>query len=252
MSATPAYASREVNFASPTLVASLCLVVACGIATATMVAAVSHAAALFPIAYLLGVLQFGGRCGVAHVNTMGALWRARRLLWFRCAALYTVFGLLSSVAVGAAAGAIGGLLSLPNVRWIPLGVGAVAILLLLRELGAIRIRLPERPWQTNRAWAYSHGFAVASAMWGFHIGVGFATVVTYGGYYAMALAVVAEGSVVYGCGIFGAYWLGRATPLWILPAYSDGKQYTCDETYRPLRAANCLALGGLAVLMLFA
>jgi hypothetical protein len=50
-------------------------------------------------------------------------------------------------------------------------------------------------------------------MWGFHIGLGFATWVTFGGFFALVLLAVIFASPLYGGIIMFVYWLGRALPL---------------------------------------
>jgi hypothetical protein len=78
--------------------------------------------------------------------------------------------------------------------------------------------LPERDVQAEKFWANEFGFVMASAMWGLYIGVGFATRVTYGGFWVLVAVAFALGDPVYGAVLMLAYWLGRVLPVWAAPA----------------------------------
>lgn len=54
-------------------------------------------------------------------------------------------------------------------------------------------------------------------MWGVHIGLGFATRVTYGGFWILVTVAVAAGNPRYGALLMLFYWLGRSLPLWVAP-----------------------------------
>lgn len=97
-------------------------------------------------------------------------------------------------------------------------IGLLALVLAAREWGWIVLRVPERKRQTEKSWAHDFGFVIASAMWGLHIGLGFATRVTYGGFWILVLIALALGEPRYGAMLMLAYWLGRALPVWIAPA----------------------------------
>lgn len=97
-------------------------------------------------------------------------------------------------------------------------VGFSALVLAGREWGLIKFRMPERTCQTEKFWAHEFGFVLASAMWGFHIGLGFATRVTFGGFWVLVAIALALGDPAYGAVLMLMYWLGRALPVWVAPA----------------------------------
>ena len=66
---------------------------------------------------------------------------------------------------------LGGNLIGTKLYWI----AALSLALAVREWGWINFYIPERERQSEKAWAHQFGFVMASAMWGFHIGLGFAT-----------------------------------------------------------------------------
>jgi hypothetical protein len=133
---------------------------------------------------------------------------------------YTVAGLLSATLVGFVLGALGRLLGSGRVSLLALyGLALLALLLAAREWGWIMFPLPERSRQTEKFWVHNFGFRWASAMWGLHIGLGFATRVTYGGFWVLVCVAVAFGDPRYGAVLMMVYWLGRALSVWLSPTF---------------------------------
>jgi hypothetical protein len=156
------------------------------------------------------------------VSLLGALTplgkEARSRLWTRCVLAYTLAGTLSSTLVGALLGSIGSPYIFRPARGLLLYLGSVcAIVLAAREWGWIAFRLPERRCQTEPFWVHRFGFPTASLMWGFHIGLGFATRITFGGFWWLAILIVILGNSRYGALIMSTYWLGRISPIWLAP-----------------------------------
>lgn len=137
-------------------------------------------------------------------------------LWFRSVLAYTAAGCVSAALVGAALGAVGGWLGGGGAALYVTGL--LCLSLAAREWGWISFRLPERRRQTEKFWAHEFGFVMASAMWGWHIGLGFATRVTYGGFWALVAVALALGDPFYGAVLMVVYWLGRTLPVWAAPA----------------------------------
>lgn len=146
-------------------------------------------------------------------------------LWFRCVSAYTVSGALSAAVVGIFIGFVG--LSLSRIwkdQQIFLLVIVLSLVLALRDWEWVRFSLLERKCQTEQHFAHEFGFVIASAMWGFHIGLGFATRITYGGFWVLVAIGLSSASVKYAALLMVVYWLGRSLPVWIAPALWDG----CD------------------------
>jgi cytochrome c biogenesis protein CcdA len=140
--------------------------------------------------------------------------------WIRYTCLYTVAGSASAAMVGAGLGVIGGAIGLGShketVFW---GISALASVLAAREMGWLSFPIPESRRQTEQRWAHEAGFLVASTMWGFHIGLGFATRMKYGGFWLLVLLAITFGSASYGAILMLAYWAGRALPVWLVPLF---------------------------------
>lgn len=137
--------------------------------------------------------------------------------------MYTASGLASSALMGSAVGMAGGWLHgssyAKNVALSSMGV--LAVCLAAREWGWITFPLPERKRQTEKSFANQFGFITASAMWGFHIGLGFVTRITYGGFWLLVAVDLILGRANYGALLMMAYWLGRTLSVWIGPLLSN-------------------------------
>lgn len=174
-------------------------------------------AAVLPAAGAFGLTQVGGACGVSHLNTMTFFWHKRPQLWVKGVTAYTLAGLISATGTGLAVGLIGKVAK-DNGIGLPLAwVTLLAVVLALRECRVIDFPLPEQKCQTERTWAFVYGWVHASAMWGFHIGLGFFTVITYGGFWVLVGLILTQAEPAYGALTFGIYWLGRTLPFWAVP-----------------------------------
>jgi hypothetical protein len=110
----------------------------------------------------------------------------------------------------------------------PWTIPLLAVILAARELGCIpRFRLLESTRQTEKSWLQRFGIVTASAMWGFHIGFGFATRITYGGFFVLILVCLVTGGPLYSALLMSAYWLGRIAPVWIAPFL--GRMYDMEQ-----------------------
>jgi hypothetical protein len=145
--------------------------------------------------------------------------KVRPFQWVGCAAAYTVAGLFASGLFGSGLGLVGKLVRFRSggVLW-PICFSGLAAVLAARELGLLEFELPEVRRQTEKVWANEYSFALASAMWGFHLGLGFATWMNYGGLWVLIIVSFATGSPLYGALLMMTYWFGRALPVWIAPA----------------------------------
>lgn len=97
------------------------------------------------------------------------------------------------------------------------GLPLAGLVVAARDIGWLHFRIPERKLQTERTWFHHFGVIAAAAMWGIHVGLGFATRITFMGFWLLSAAVVLVGSGSLGAFVFLGYWVGRALPLWLLP-----------------------------------
>lgn len=138
-------------------------------------------------------------------------------LWLRCVVAYTVAGCISSAMVGISLGAIGRTIAERYREPLFYPVAVLALLLSARELGWVSFCLPERKCQTEKSWIHQFSPVTTSVMWGLHIGIGFATRVTYGGFWLIVAAIIALGSPKVGLVLMLTYWAGRTLSIWLSP-----------------------------------
>jgi hypothetical protein len=176
--------------------------------------------ALFLAAILCGWSELNGLCGTSHVMAITSLRLLDQThnLWWRAVVAYTLGGIATAACVGATIGFLGRAIGIPAAgAFISLAV--LSLTLAARELQYIRFELPQIRRQTNRMWAFEFGFVPAAAMWGAHIGLGFATVIAHGGFFVLVGFAVALGPGM-GALVLATYWLGRSLPIWIAPLLS--------------------------------
>ncbi len=171
-------------------------------------------------ALICGWAEVDGACGASHVSALTplrALDKTHRL-WRNSVIAYTVGGVVTSLIVGA----LLGLATFAVRRFVdqslaaPTIVLAIAIVLAARELRLLRFLLPQVNLQTQKFWALQFGHVTGAAMWGAHIGIGFATVIKHGGLYLVAACALMLGPLE-GALLMSAFWVGRALPMWVTP-----------------------------------
>jgi hypothetical protein len=146
-------------------------------------------------------------------------WRNGYGQWLAAVATYSAAGLISSGVTGFLIGESGSWLMNPMLARLLLALilPMAAIISAAREIGLIRFPVPERKVQTESLWMNRFGPLQAAAMWGFHLGFGFTTRVTYMGYWLLVLSIFALHDAKVGAALLGIYWLGRALPIWLAP-----------------------------------
>ncbi len=144
---------------------------------------------------------------VAHGRTRG----------FLAIAFYTVGGAGSSLLIGALLGALGAML-IPGT-WQFAGllfVMSMAGVAAAYEMGLIPLALPQVNRQTNIMWGRRFSTPLAAALWGIDLGLVVTTRVTYAGTWAVLLFATASRHTAAGAVILLAYWLGRASQVWLV------------------------------------
>lgn len=203
-------------------------------------------------AVLCGWSEVDGRCGASHMGTLTPLRRsaASPKLWLRAVSAYSISGFVTSALVGLLLAEAGALVQFN--RLMPFIVLTLCCILIIRELGWLRVPLPQVDRQTHKGWAMSFGVVTAAGMWGAHIGLGFATVIQHGGLFAIAALAAAHGPM-YGVAVLMFFWLGRILPLWstaLLPKSSCDAPEVSDCLMADRRAYRYTAIVGLACVAL--
>jgi hypothetical protein len=215
-----------------------------------------------PIA-VAGALAIGwshlvGRCGLSHFGALTPRGKlpGQRARWLSNVLVYVVAGALASSAVGIALAAVGSLLVPTELRG-----AAVALVLLLAtvaaatELRLIHWRLPDPNLQTRREWGMLRP-PIPAVLWGFSLGLTFATVFTFSGTWLVLALPLALGEPVFGATVLLAHWVGRAAPILAGPVLLDHAGHTPDlledieSSHSVFRASNIVGIGLMALSLL--
>jgi hypothetical protein len=155
------------------------------------------------------------------IGTIGHLGQVSPRRGLICALLHVLGATLGAAALGVALGVAGvglrwGAAALGVAPFGPVGVGVglglLALLCGLRELGVLTFPLPQRPCQVPRRWWYTMGTRRASFLWGVGIGFGLLTFISYPVYY-LVLAVALAGTPAYGGLLLAACGFGQGMVL---------------------------------------
>ncbi len=205
---------------------------------------------LLPVSCFFGLTQLGGRCGIAHLNSMNVIWRFGFRRWVMSVGVYTLAGLVSSSMVGGGIGWLGRIFLPAQPSTNRLGLVALALLasvLTARELGWLQFDIWERKRQTRPEWVHQFGWVIASGLWGFHIGLAFDSVVTYGGFWVLVGVIALFRDPLFGMTVMAAYWIGRSGPLWVLPPFLHGRQFKQSQAYPLFKPIHALGLVSITV-----
>lgn len=205
-------------------------------------------------AVLCGLAEAHGRCGLSHVGMIAPLRAVSPRTWLKCATAYSAGGLATSLLVGFALAGLGTLAGVATQRTLfSIVCGGVALAMLLRELGVVRFTPPQCDLQTHKMWMAEFGLVTAAGMWGSHIGLAIATVITHGGLYALALIAFSSG-LGSGEWLLVFFWVGRILPMWLVPWLSRGQSdgsALLDALGEADRSFRVVAVWGLVALCAF-
>ncbi|HEY7873875.1 MAG TPA: hypothetical protein VIG64_02015 [Actinomycetota bacterium] len=165
-----------------------------------------------------------------------------------------VLHVLGATAAATAFGAaLGGLGAVTGAPWGAAGlriVVVVAALYLLREAAGVPVPLPDRKRQVPEWWRTFYSAPVTALLYGFGLGIGFMTFLTFGTFVAVAVVALASGDVAAGALVCGPFGLARG--LSVLVAARAGGRSALDRLERASatpepRLVNALALAGVGV-----
>jgi hypothetical protein len=117
---------------------------------------------------------------------------------------------LSSAALGALLGLLGGLLPSLATPAALIVLGAAGVALAFRDL---RGRTPTLRRQTDPVWWRTRGHFKAAFLWGFDLGLGFTTIRVASLFWIVLLAILLLGSPAAGAGVLALYGLALGANL---------------------------------------
>jgi hypothetical protein len=154
----------------------------------------------------------------------------------RSLAAHALGSVLAGALAGGGVGWLGGQLPVVDrLAWWP-GLGLLAGLLVLRELGWLRFPIPQVRRQTVKTWFPAASASRAAFWWGLDLGSGLTTLVTFSGYWLIVAAAVLKGDAAFGALLLGGYGLGRSLPIVLVPMTTD-----CRRTLQPEYVGRVIA-----------
>lgn len=173
--------------------------------------------------------------------------------WLTNVTAYTLAGGLASLSVGASLAWLGGLLPQRATVVVAAAAIIVALVAMARDLGWVRLSLPQSTRQTKRTWGMVLPGPVAAALWGLDLGLTFMTRLTFSGAWFLAFTAAVAGRPRFGATLFVAYWAGRAMSVWFAPFLLPDANATPSllneilERYRVFRGIHVVGLAWAVV-----
>ncbi len=153
---------------------------------------------------------------------------------------FTVASMAAAIAVGAACGALGGLL--PQRRRLLVAAGLIAALAALREAGVLRLPVPDLRRQVPERWRRTLPLPVWSSGYGAILGSGFGTYQPAGTYWVVLCSIAATGRPLVGAACMALFGLARGLMV-VVPGATPVGRFAAG--YRMIRPANALVLVAL-------
>ena len=124
--------------------------------------------------------------------------------------LHAMGATLAAALVGLIAGGVGALAGAP---WGATGwtvVAALAVVYALREVFRLPIPVPDRHRQVPLWWRSFYSPPVSAVLYGFGLGVGYLTYLSFGTYFVVTIAAFVSGSPLVGAALCAPFGLARA------------------------------------------
>lgn len=166
--------------------------------------------------------------------------RENRPAWLMNVISFTVAGMLASAVVGALLGTAGQLFGVGfEHEVVATTCLALALVIAAGELGVLPLPIPQARRASKGHWAKRWGQPAASILWGLDIGLYFSTWLTYGAAWWLAVVALLSGDSEFAAALLGAFWLGRALPVWLGPWLMPSPRVTpwVGTALAPLRPA---------------
>jgi hypothetical protein len=143
------------------------------------------------------------------VETISPVVYGTRTRWVGALALHAVGAAATAAAFGAAIGAAGAVLGAPWGRAGAVVVAAAAGLYLLREVGGVRVQIPQLRRQVPDWWRTYFGRPVAAFLYGAGLGIGFLTYLGHGTLVVVTVGIAATGTPWLGALVMAPFGIAR-------------------------------------------
>jgi hypothetical protein len=168
-------------------------------------------------ALLAGISGAWSPCGFAMIETFTPQMCGSRRRRNLGVALFAGGAVLASAALGAVLGLAGE--GLPT-RWTLITLGVLALVGAARDLGVIRMKLPQRRGQVPEPWRREWPLVAWAPAYGIMLGLGVLTFQVVSTFWVVAGAAIAIGNPVTAAGCFALFGLGRVLMVIIPPPFA--------------------------------
>ena len=151
------------------------------------------------------------------------VYEGKRSRYYAAVTLFALGAMLAAALVGLIAGALGMLAQAPwgTTGWVVIAV--VALIYALREVFELPIPVPDRHRQVPLWWRSFYSQRVTAVLYGFGLGIGYLTYLSFGTYFVVTIAAFVSGDPLVGTALCAPFGLGRALSV-IVANRSLGEQ----------------------------
>jgi cytochrome c biogenesis protein CcdA len=138
------------------------------------------------------------------------VYEGKKSRYLTAVALFATGAVIAAALVGLLAGALGTVAGAPwdTTGWIVVAV--LALLYALREVFRLPIPVPDRHQQVPLWWRSFYSQRVTAVLYGFGLGLGYLTYLSYGTYFVVTIAALVSGNPLIGMALCAPFGLGRA------------------------------------------
>jgi hypothetical protein len=137
----------------------------------------------------------------------------RRSRYFISLALHALGATLAAALVGTVAGTLGMIAGAPWGTGSLVAVAVAALVYSLREVLGLPIPVPDRHRQVPLWWRSFYSPPVTAVLYGFGLGIGYLTYLSFGTYFVVTIAAFASGSPLIGAALCAPFGLARAVSV---------------------------------------
>ena len=138
------------------------------------------------------------------------VYEGKRSRYYAALTLFAIGATLAAGLVGLIAGALGMLAQAPwgTTGWIVIAIAA--LIYALREIFELPIPVPDRHRQVPLWWRSFYSQRVTAVLYGFGLGIGYLTYLSFGTYFVVTIAAFVGGDPLVGAALCAPFGLGRA------------------------------------------
>lgn len=138
------------------------------------------------------------------------VYEGKRSRYYAALTLFALGATLAAALVGLIAGALGMLAQAPwgTTGWVVVAV--IALIYALREVFELPIPVPDRHRQVPLWWRSFYSQRVTAVLYGFGLGIGYLTYLSFGTYFVVTIAAFVSGEPLVGAALCAPFGLGRA------------------------------------------